>query len=139
MSVQIDPSDCAYCSHYCEENIYHLANKFLYEFQQHTSFVVFVSSTSKATPIWHQKLCDSEHNPVVWDYHVFLVLKTNCTPSSECASSSDARAHVYDFDSRLPFPVSAMRYISECIRPQFPLPECHKQVWFIQTRPFSYS
>ena len=84
-SEEIDRTNFRYCSHFCEENVYHMVRRF----QQRTDndrsscglsrekvsiFAVFVSSESKQTPIWHQKL-GNRGAPVFWDYHVILVAK----------------------------------------------------------------
>lgn len=101
--------DIQYASHYCEENVYQLARKFLtsVELSAQTGFVVFVSNARKAVPIWQQKLADDD-DPVVWDYHVIFVAK----------EKSSALACVVDQDTRLGFPVDFSRYCFESFRPQ---------------------
>ena len=82
---EIDRTTFRYCSHFCEENIYHMASRFQqridndrtscgFSVEKVTIFVVFVSSESNQTPIWHQKLGNTDE-PVFWDYHVILVAK----------------------------------------------------------------
>jgi protein N-terminal glutamine amidohydrolase len=70
-----------YCSHFCEENVYKMANSILDDMRSHQDispsasfFVVFISSECKRTPVWYQK-AGRQGEPVLWDYHVVLVAK----------------------------------------------------------------
>jgi hypothetical protein len=95
---------CAYCSHYCEENVYKLAEYFhsrqqplpslqpqlpvpippngshdgSYNTRIHCkAYAVFLSSPEQSVPIWQQKLGDDHKGGlVVWDYHVIFLVKT---------------------------------------------------------------
>lgn len=84
-SEETDRTTFRYFSHFCEENVYHMASRFQkridndrtscgFSIEKVSIFVVFVSSDSKQTPIWHQKLGNIDE-PVFWDYHVILVAK----------------------------------------------------------------
>ena len=84
------PKKLKYCSLFCEENVYKMAEHFsecIHNSRQHSDsalgmrttassklYVVFISSESKQTPIWYQKACCG-NRPVLWDYHVVLVAK----------------------------------------------------------------
>jgi hypothetical protein len=124
-SIEPEP----YTSCYCEENIYLLVkrrinmqsaiqlqdeksqNDIIINNHHFSYYAVIISSICKATPIWGQKsnvmtLAD----PVLWDYHVIMVEK-----------SPGGGALVYDFDSTVPFPCSAIDYISAAFRPEIQL------------------
>ena len=101
-----------YTPYYCEENIYKLADKL--ETQRSESlindgknFVDFISSVSKLTSIWFQKLSENDNFPVFWDYHVILV---------QVKQNSDLNSFetlILDFDSKLAFPIDAIEYITK--------------------------
>ena len=105
-------------SHYCEENIYRLAQKLINTNTDDAIYIIFISSISKKTPIWMQNLCEDNNNPVVWDYHVILCLTQHGVDS----------AKIFDFDSQLVFPVSAVEYATASFRPEKVLPARYEQV-----------
>jgi protein N-terminal glutamine amidohydrolase len=97
-----------YTSHYCEENIYLLAQAFLTspDVERYRFFVVFISNRNKQAIIFQQKASryDELHYPVVWDYHVILVkvpLLMAPRAGPESALSENLDSWVYDLDSRL--------------------------------------
>ena len=107
-----------YASCYCEENIYLIIKKYndmqlevgVIE-RKKLYYAVIISSVSKKTPIWGQKSNSrTPEDPVLWDYHVIMVSK-----------NLDGDALVYDFDSTMPFPCSAIDYITIAFRPQMQL------------------
>lgn len=115
--------DAPYASHYCEENVYKLMETLneSYELPPGTHlYAVFISNSCKETPIWMQRLCPNGNieEPVVWDYHVILLLMSTSDPSLQL---------VYDYDSLLPYPCEASTYISMSFQPQFRLPERYQQ------------
>lgn len=114
MTTDMKREDFPYASHFCEENIYHLATK-LTEEDDVGYFVVFVSSLAKRTPIWHQRLSHDQGKPVVWDYHVILVQKAT------------TGAKIIDFDTSLDFSSDAHDYASRCFRPQEVIPQQLRQ------------
>uniref|UniRef100_A0A7S2RU18 Protein N-terminal glutamine amidohydrolase n=1 Tax=Rhizochromulina marina TaxID=1034831 RepID=A0A7S2RU18_9STRA len=68
-----------YTSCYCEENVYHLCTQLCpsgspEETAAPEAFAVFISSAGKAVPIWRQKLGEDDSSPVIWDYHVILLV-----------------------------------------------------------------
>ncbi|KIY66302.1 hypothetical protein CYLTODRAFT_398990 [Cylindrobasidium torrendii FP15055 ss-10] len=95
------PETAIYTSCYCEENIYFLAKSFI----DHETYVVFVSNENKTVAIWNQKRARSPDIPVVWDYHVILVLKT--------ANSS----WIYDFDAVNASPILLEEYMGRSFLP----------------------
>jgi protein N-terminal glutamine amidohydrolase len=97
----------AYTSHYCEENVALLC-KYLIEAQPAAEvFAVLISNDRKQVPIWYQKPAWHPDEPVVWDYHVVLLLR------------EAQRSWTYDFDTTLGWPCEAVRYVSEAFKPDF--------------------
>ncbi|KIM49422.1 hypothetical protein M413DRAFT_59704 [Hebeloma cylindrosporum] len=96
------PHGSVYTSCYCEENIYLLCQTFLDDQTLKDSweiFGVFISNEHKT------KAARIERGPIVWDYHVILVLRQR-TPNAtnQRLGSSEPRGWVYDFDTLLPTP-----------------------------------
>ncbi|KAL1925258.1 uncharacterized protein VTP21DRAFT_141 [Calcarisporiella thermophila] len=97
---------------YCEENIYLLAKAILPRIEEESeASVVFISNPRKLIPLWSQQKQHSPGLPVLWDYHVILVLRTR------------SQSWVYDFDTTLDFPCPLDVYIAEAFRPEVMLPE----------------
>lgn len=64
-------------------------------------YVVFVSNHLKTVPLWRQRAAASPGVPVVWDYHVFAVLR----------QGGGQPALVFDLDCTLePFPCTLEEY-----------------------------
>jgi hypothetical protein len=133
-----------YQSCYCEENIYKLLHRKSSEFinflpstsaagegEQSSLYAVFVSSPCKMTPIWCQRcMVLTPNEPVLWDYHAVALEKTRRKPckdidSNTAAARSDSHSAslIWDYDSTLPFPCSAVEYVSRAIRPDIRLKE----------------
>jgi hypothetical protein len=92
---------------------------------------VFISNEKKQVPIWNQKLSSDIHNPVVWDYHVIVLIKVNNMgdPISSKSNLSVGVNHViFDFDSWNPFPCPALDYIETSFRPSMKFHPEYKQV-----------
>lgn len=51
--------------------------------------------------LWYQKAAPFEGNPVVWDYHVVLLLRPRQAALNE---NGRTMSWVYDFDTILPVP-----------------------------------
>lgn len=110
------PGEIKYCSHYCEENIWHLAEKFSLQ----TSMVLFISNPQHRVALWQQKMAEEFGQPVIWDYHVILLTRR-----------SDQPWQCWDLDSELSLPCDFLYYlqetfphqqdISEHLRPHFKL------------------
>ncbi len=111
-------SECCYASHYCEENVYKLCEKSLCK-DDFESFAVIVSNSNKSIPIWCQSLSKDSSSPVVWDYHVILVLVPR---------EIDKKSVVYDFDTTLAFGMDGTEYCCLSFRPELNLPAHLSQV-----------
>lgn len=94
-----------YTPFYCEENIWQLCHHL--DFAGKPGWVVFISNPGRKCAIWHAKLAGDSHQPVIWDYHVILLTKT-------------PHLRVWDFDTRLGFPIS---------------PECYFNYSFLEKTP----
>ena len=124
--------DADYVSHFCEENIYKLAERFsrlqLEDYRhQFAVYVVFISNPNRQTPIWQQKLSvsyasddDEKDCPVFWDYHVVLVVK--CAGKGvDDISLERSPTLVLDFDTQLGPVCLFDRYVQESFRPHYRL------------------
>ena len=94
-----------YTPFYCEENIWQLCHHM--EFAGKPGWVVFISNPARKCAIWHAKLAGDSHQPVIWDYHVILMTKS-------------PHLRVWDFDTRLGFPISAPCYFNYSFRENAP-------------------
>jgi hypothetical protein len=92
---------------YCEENVFHLAREPVFSGRQRA--VVFISNPERACAMWHQRAALRPTWPIVWDYHVVLLVA--------------GPWEVWDFDTLLGLPVPAADYL----RRSFPaaLPDEH--------------
>ena len=128
------PLHSTYTSCWCEENIYLLCQNFEQNQSLRDSweiFAVFISNSNKTvcgttfqvfepTPnkcpffffgggnikaaLWYQKAAQLEGGPVVWDYHVVLLLRPRKGVDSELNENDRTTSWVYDFDTILPVP-----------------------------------
>ncbi|KAI0340123.1 hypothetical protein BDW22DRAFT_440584 [Trametopsis cervina] len=64
---------------------------------------------SGSVALWHQLAAQHALAPVIWDYHVFLVLLPSPTPSTN--GEEEREAWVYDVDSRVGVPCTFDQYI----------------------------
>jgi hypothetical protein len=97
-----------YQAFYCEENIWHLAQE--PAFAGLPRRVLVISSPSRACPLWSQRAAPQEGGPVVWDYHVILLV---------------GRAEgwrVYDLDTVLGLDLSVEAYLGATFAPVGRLP-----------------
>jgi len=137
MSLHIVPPpltpDSHYAGHYCEENIYHLADLFLKQPSIKDIWdvvVVFISNESKAVALWNQKLAGSPDYAIVWDYHVVLILRLRSehgVTKGEKAEHTDTpdrdtEAWIYDYDTLLPKPCYWKDYVSLTFRTDAEVP-----------------
>lgn len=76
-----------YKSNYCEENIWLLAKEYQ-ELGGKNSYVCFITNKLKQVPIWCQKKCINNNEPVVWGTLSFIllifILHCHCHSSSYC-------------------------------------------------------
>uniref|UniRef100_A0A0G4FH42 Protein N-terminal glutamine amidohydrolase n=1 Tax=Chromera velia CCMP2878 TaxID=1169474 RepID=A0A0G4FH42_9ALVE len=122
-------SDCDsfYTHYYCEENSWHLAKSFLertkaqggtagsLDREPEQGFVAFISNPQKETPIWAERGAGKD-SPVLWDYHVIFLTKSEHTPSEEerkGATEVSKVSNVFDLDSTTPFPSSFSQWYEE--------------------------
>ncbi|KAK9374233.1 N-terminal glutamine amidase-domain-containing protein [Lipomyces chichibuensis] len=82
-----------YASCYCEENIYQACKTLQSDLKtaspDYLLFVVFISSPTRAVPLFCQRSSWREDGFVIWDYHVVLV------------KVLDDKSHVLDFDTTI--------------------------------------
>jgi len=128
------PPDSRYARHYCEENIYHLAEWFLKQ-----SFIkdvwdvaiVFISNESKTVALWNQKLGSPEY-AIVWDYHVVLILcprPGHGGGTSDDPEERDIEAWIYDYDTLLPKPCYWKDYVSLTCRTDEEVPPEYRSLF----------
>jgi hypothetical protein len=94
----------AYTAYYCEENIWHLSQEAL--FQAGSIYVVFISNARYSCPLWYQRACPVEQEPVLWDYHVILL-----------NDRAGQGWEVWDLDTLLGLPVPLHEYLTSTFLP----------------------
>jgi len=97
-----------YTACYCEENVWYLCADTALATMEKT--VVWVSSLHQICPLWCQQASASIDEPVWWDYHVFILARSNDHPWM-----------VWDLDSTLGLPVSGREYFERTFRSPMPL------------------
>ncbi len=96
---QINRSDFIYTALFCEENIWHLADSLIRQGVNHSDLnVVFISNKKQQVAIFDQQSA-SNILPVIWDYHVVLLRKT------------EAGYFIYDFDTKAELGIAVKQYI----------------------------
>jgi len=118
--LSVNTTDCIYTKCYCEENIWKLCERVQKDkpdLIKHC-FAIFVSNPRRSVPLWCQKASrgDPWQDPVIWDYHVFLVYHVGGTKNSL----------VYDLDTVLPFPESFESYFNSTFRNDNELQQKHR-------------
>lgn len=103
-----------YCAFYCDENIWKLCETLEQEstFKDRSAYVVFVTNPKQSVAIWHQKTSELADLPVVFDYHVVLLVEDD-----------KLGWQVWDLDTRLNFPENAETYFHETFSPGYEIPE----------------
>ena len=109
-----------YCALYCEENSWKLCQE--PDFLNKPAFVVFASNANKTCAIWHQKAAESDIDPVVFDYHVFLLIQ-----------DEEQGWLVFDLDSTLGFPVNAETYFRDSFSADYFVPEDYRPLFRLLT------
>ncbi|CAF1195741.1 unnamed protein product [Adineta steineri] len=104
--------ECIYTSCYCEENIWKLCESWKQNDPNHLDnlYAIFISNERRQIPIWKQKSGYNDY-PVTWVLY-FLQYQIDQSVSPTI---------IYDFDSTLPFPVSARDYLQSAIRDEINL------------------
>jgi hypothetical protein len=95
----------AYAPFYCEENVWHLAGDD--RLPSGRGRVVFISGSGGHVAVWRQRAATTAGEPVIWDYHVVLLVD----------------ALVYDLDTTLPFPVALRTYLGASFPEGTPVPD----------------
>ena len=86
-------SDIKYCSNYCEENIWFLAQR--REFTSNIKTVLFISNFDQQCQFYNQQA--GRLGSIIWDYHVVLIVED----------------WVWDLDTCLPLPVPRLEYLEK--------------------------
>lgn len=95
---QHQPDNYIYTQGFCEENIWWLARSLSEEdYDIKEMEVLFFCNSDKSILVFNQRASD-QGQPMLWDYHVVLQLTV------------DGQAFIYDFDTRLDFPVHRSIY-----------------------------
>ena len=102
-----------YCAFYCEENIWKLCQES--EFKDKTAITVFISNPQQTCAIWHQKAAPSVTEPVIFDYHVILLVKDE-------EQENKKNWQVWDLDTTLNFPINAETYFHETFMVGYKVP-----------------
>lgn len=96
MAIEIEQASISYCPFYCEENVWHLAQRA--EFIGHDPHVVFISNMRRRVHFEAQRVCGGKQS-MCWDYHVILI-------------ALDGKGWlVFDPDSMLPWGCSLQHYL----------------------------
>ena len=82
---------------YCEENVWQACGLERYV----DGWVLIISNSPRAVPLWFQRAGADGHGPVIWDYHVVL------------ASPEPAGWSIIDQDTALGSPVAAAHYLDK--------------------------
>ncbi len=85
---------------FCEENIWWLAHDLIARGIDETALEVWFFINQGASVLLFQQGRADAHAPVLWDYHVVL------------RERSEDTDRVFDFDTRLPFPLASDRYLT---------------------------
>jgi protein N-terminal glutamine amidohydrolase len=102
------PNDPAYQPFYCEENIWLLAQD--PRCGDGERLVALITGAEGHVAMWHQKPADGPSEPLLWDYHVVLLVRSNTT------------WHVWDFECDLGMPMAAESWITACFPHQDRVP-----------------
>lgn len=91
------PHSPEYWPLYCEENVWQLCGALPAGTKR--ALVAFISNADRAVAVFHQRSSDDDLHPVLWDYHVILLVE------------GAAGWAVIDADSTLPSPCPADIYL----------------------------
>lgn len=95
-----------YCPFYCEENVYHLSHD--PRFAGRDPAALFIVGGARGCLMWQQRSAGREGEPVLWDYHVVLLVQ--------------GPWEVWDLDTTLACPVGAASYLLRSFRPRTAVP-----------------
>lgn len=97
MSIKINKESIRHAPCYCEENIWHLAQR--QEFAGYDPHAVFISNFQRIVHFEAQRICDGTHF-MCWDYHVILI------------AEDSGEWFVFDPDSTLDFGCGLQEYLT---------------------------
>jgi len=112
--MQFERNDFRYTALFCEENVWWLAYDLVERDLPVADVWVLVFSNPTQSILMLNQRAAPPGRPVAWDYHVVL------------AASLDGEALVFDFDSRLSFPVPLAEYLAASFPPQAALPRSYR-------------
>lgn len=101
-------SDPPYQPFYCEENIWLLAQD--PRCGPGERLVALITGAPGHVAMWHQKPADAPGEPLLWDYHVVLIV-----------AATDGW-QVWDFECDLGMPIPAVTWLSSCFPYQERIP-----------------
>ena len=102
-ALRVDPR--VYTACYCEENVHNLVTSRAVGAE--SSCVAFISNAARACPVWWQRSGDpAGARPVVWDYHVVLIV-----------GAPGGQLRVVDLDSTLDSPCPLETYLLKALQP----------------------
>jgi hypothetical protein len=94
--IRIDPRD-AYWPYYCEENVWRLIEELPAAVTDVAA--VYISNAERRVAVWQQKHASTKDGPMVWDYHVMMIVLI------------DDAWQAVDLDSRLPLQIPILDYL----------------------------
>ena len=98
---------------YCEENVWRLAYREICTQESETTqnrkyFVAFVSNPKACVPMFEQLAAYDRKRPVMWDYHVVLLMTRTISENLEAS-----KTFVMDIDSHLQSPCALEEYVEK--------------------------
>lgn len=109
MGAHQEGSGHDYWPYYCEENIWHLCGA--PEAQGDERLVALISNPTREVAVWHQKAARLPDEPVIWDYHVVLLVRHG------------NQWRVWDLDSVLGVPLDVEQWLVASFAGTAQLPE----------------
>ncbi|MCK5734979.1 MAG: hypothetical protein KAH21_00820, partial [Spirochaetaceae bacterium] len=96
--ISLNKKSYSYTPLFCEENIWHLCHTLLNQELTGKDYrIILLTNANKSIALFSQQRSE-KNKPVIWDYHVVL------------EAENQGKAVVFDFDSRLDFPIDAANY-----------------------------
>jgi hypothetical protein len=95
-----------YQPYYCEENVYHLCHD--PDLAPREPAALFIGGGADGCLMWHQRSAPRKGEPIVWDYHVVLLVREPW--------------EIWDLDTTLAQPVAAASYLLRSFRPHLAIP-----------------
>ncbi|KAK6338243.1 hypothetical protein TWF730_002315 [Orbilia blumenaviensis] len=130
--LQLPPREALlYTSCYCEENIYKLIEHHINPAALKHYTVIFLSNSSKAIPVFSQRIQKNPTYPAVWDYHVILAYHPDHTledllersrndsrTTEQPLGTTATKSYIYDLDTTIQtFPCPFSTYFANTFSP----------------------